>query len=77
MRPSSTKCRYIISHSDGSKLAVESGLPHGGASTELLSITDFFVFLGCFTRGNYHLQVSIVVTFTVAPFWSKNVELTS
>jgi hypothetical protein len=39
------KRAYIISHSDGSKLAAENRPPCGGASAELLSIADFFVFL--------------------------------
>jgi hypothetical protein len=34
-----------MSHSDGSKSTVESGLPRGRASTELISIIDFFVLL--------------------------------
>jgi hypothetical protein len=44
MRPSSMKHGYIISHSNGSKSATKSRPPHGGASVEVSSITDFFVF---------------------------------
>jgi hypothetical protein len=45
MRPSSMKRGYITSHSDGSKSVTESKPPWGGASTELISIPDFFVLL--------------------------------
>jgi hypothetical protein len=75
-RPSSMKCGYIISHSDGSKSTTDSRPPRGGASTEPSSNTDSSS-SWTFYMGYYRLRLSVVGTVMKGPFRSSNVELMS